>query len=118
MEERNGRVRKYKVFVINSDQISEHTSTVDAQVTSLIVSNLVHNTYYCVQLMAYTVADGILSACVNVTTVLKGKSTFKLNVSSAQNGAEECEPYLQASNLRFGVKILSHSRKDFFAVRI
>ena len=84
MKERNGRVRKYKVFVTNSDQISEHTSTVDAQVTSLIVSNLVHNTYYCVQLMAYTVADGPLSACVNVTTVLKGKSTCKLNVFSSK----------------------------------
>lgn len=54
----------------------EHKSSVDARVMSLEVSNLVHNTYYCVQLLAYTVADGPLSACVNVTTLEKtGKTT-------------------------------------------
>ncbi|XP_078352789.1 uncharacterized protein LOC144637600 [Oculina patagonica] len=70
-QERNGIVREYKVYVKNADLVVEHESTVDANVTSLAVPNLVHNTYYCVQLLAYTVADGALSACVNVTTLKK-----------------------------------------------
>lgn len=74
MQERNGIVRKYRVYVTNSDQILEQPSTVDAHVTSLIVSNLVHNTHYCAQVMAYTVADGPLSACVDVITLEKGKT--------------------------------------------
>ena len=73
LQERNGIVRKYRVYVKNSDQILEHTSTVNTPVTSLIVSNLVHNASYCVQLMAHTVADGPLSACVDVKTLEKGK---------------------------------------------
>lgn len=74
LKERNGIVRKYRVYVKNSDQILEHTSTVDAHVMSLVVSNLVHNTFYCIQLMAHTVADGPLSACVDVKTLEKGKT--------------------------------------------
>ncbi|KAL9951655.1 hypothetical protein ACROYT_G044364 [Oculina patagonica] len=70
-QERNGIVREYKVYVKNVDQIIEHESVVNAHVTTLEVSNLVHNTYYCVQLLAYTVADGALSVCVNVTTLKK-----------------------------------------------
>ncbi|XP_078354417.1 pancreatic secretory granule membrane major glycoprotein GP2-like [Oculina patagonica] len=68
-QERNGIVRGYKVYVKNAEQVVEHESVVNANVTSLEVSNLVHNTYYCVQLLAYTVADGALSSCVNVTTM-------------------------------------------------
>ncbi|KAL9951704.1 hypothetical protein ACROYT_G044426 [Oculina patagonica] len=70
-QERNGIVRGYKVYVKNAEQFVEHESVVDANVTTLEVSNLVHNSYYCVQLLAYTVADGALSACVNVTTLKK-----------------------------------------------
>ena len=79
MRDRNGIVRKYRVYVTNSDQILQHMSTVDAHVTSLIVSSLVHNTDYCVQLMAYTVADGPLSACVDVITLEKGKTLIDLS---------------------------------------
>ena len=86
MQERNGIVRKYRVYVKTADQILEHTSTVDAQVTSLIVSNLVHNTSYCAQLMAHTVADGPLSACVDVKTLEKGKILVDF---SSQNTRED-----------------------------
>ena len=86
MQEQNGVVRKYKVHVTNSGQTLEHMSTVDADVASLIVSNLVHNTYYCVQLTAFTVADGPLSACVNVTTLEKGKTACTVIASSSQSG--------------------------------
>ena len=85
MQDRNGIVRKYRVYVTNSDQILEHTLTVDAHVTSLMVSNLVHDTYYCVQLMAHTVADGPLSPCLDVVTLEKGK--FLVNFSP-QNDEE------------------------------
>ena len=88
MQERNGIVRKYTIYVKNSDQILEHTSTVDADVTSSIVSNLVPYTYYCAQLMAYTVADGPLSACVDVITLEKGK--ILVNVSSQIAGEDLC----------------------------
>ena len=86
MQERNGIVRKYRVYVKNSDQIFEHTTTVDTAATSLIVSNLVHNTSYCVQLMAHTVADGPLSACVEVITMEKGKILVDF---SSQNSGED-----------------------------
>ncbi|XP_078354170.1 uncharacterized protein LOC144638790 isoform X2 [Oculina patagonica] len=80
-QERNGIVREYKVYVKNADLVVEHESTVDANVTSLEVPNLVHNTYYCVQLLAYTVADGALSVCVNVTTLKKAPSAPPANIS-------------------------------------
>ena len=73
-KKRHGIIRKYKVYVKNGDQVVEHVSIIDAHVTSLEVSGLADNTYYCVQLLAYTVADGPLSACVNVTTMKKGKN--------------------------------------------
>ena len=86
MQDRNGIVRKYRVYVKNSDQILGHSSTVEAHVTSLIVSNLVHNTLYCAQLMACTVADGPLSACVDVKTLEKGKTLVDF---SCQNTGED-----------------------------
>lgn len=92
-QERNGIVRKYKVHVTNSDRVMEHKSSVDARVTSLEVSKLVHNTYYCVQLLAYTVTDGPLSACVNVTTLEKAGKTTVL-ASSSEDGREDCTIYL------------------------
>ncbi len=87
-QERNGIVRGYKVYVKNAEQFVEHESVVNASVTTLEVSNLVHDTYYCVQLLAYTVADGALSACVNVTT-LEGK-----NFSSHFNLADATVCYI------------------------
>lgn len=66
-------MRKYKIYVKNADQVLVHMSVIDANVTTLEVSNLAYNTSYCVQLLAYTVAEGSLSACVNVTTI-EGKS--------------------------------------------
>lgn len=83
LQERNGIVRKYRVYVKNSDQILEHTSTVDSRLRSLVVLNLVRNTFYCVQLMAHTVADGPLSACVGVVTLEKG--TFLVDLGLALN---------------------------------
>lgn len=73
-QDQNGIVRKYKVYVKNADQEVEHMLVLDANVTSLQVSNLAHSTFYCVQLLAFTVADGALSACVNITTLITGKT--------------------------------------------
>ncbi|KAJ7373021.1 hypothetical protein OS493_015493 [Desmophyllum pertusum] len=79
-QERNGIVQLYKVYVTNGDQVVEHESIIDADVTSLEVSNLADNSFYCVQLLAYTVADGPLSACVNVTTLKKVPADAPQNV--------------------------------------
>lgn len=73
MKERNGIVRIYKLYVKSGDKVIEYEAVIDAKVTTMEVSNLVDNTPYCVQLLAYTVADGLLSTCVNITTLKRGE---------------------------------------------
>ena len=73
-KEQNGIVRIYKLYVKTENNVIEHDAVIDAHVTTLEVSNLADNTYYCAHLLAYTVAEGPLSACVNITTLKRGKN--------------------------------------------
>ena len=71
---RHGIIRNYGIIVKYGDLLVQKTF-VNASVMQTEMANLAENSYYCVQLLAYTVKEGLLSECVNVTTLIKGKES-------------------------------------------